>query len=71
MTSSARRGAATADGLSAADIGANRYDACFGGHEHMPQELPPNIHVVGSPMACDWGEANYRHRIMSVTIPEG
>lgn len=65
------RGAQTADGLSAADMGAASYDACFGGHEHMPQVLAPNIHVVGSPLACDWGEANYRHRIMSVTIPEG
>ncbi len=58
-------------GLSAADIGADRYDACFGGHVHLAQELNPNIHVVGSPMAVDWGEVNYKHRIMAVTIPEG
>ena len=58
-------------GLSAEDIGASEYNACFAGHIHLAQELKPNIHVVGSPMPMDWGEANYRHRIMSVTIPEG
>lgn len=58
-------------GLSAADIGADKYDACFAGHIHLPQLVKPNIHVVGSPLACDWGEANYRHRIISITIPEG
>jgi DNA repair exonuclease SbcCD nuclease subunit len=58
-------------GLSIVDIGAEKYDACFAGHIHLAQELPPNIYVVGSPMAMSWSEANYRHRIITVTIPEG
>lgn len=58
-------------GLSADDIGAGYYDACFAGHVHLAQEVKPNIHIVGSPCCMDAGEINYRHRIMSVTIPEG
>jgi DNA repair exonuclease SbcCD nuclease subunit len=57
-------------GLTAADIGANKYDACFAGHVHLAQFVKPNIHVVGSPICQDFGELNYRHRIMAVTIPE-
>ncbi len=57
-------------GLSANDIGADKYDACFAGHIHLAQLVKPNIHVVGSPCVIDAGELNYRHRIMAVTIPE-
>lgn len=57
-------------GVSADDVGADKYDACFAGHVHLAQEVGPNIHVVGSPMAMDFGELNYRHRIMAATIPE-
>lgn len=58
-------------GLSAADIGADSYDAVFAGHVHLAQTLPGRIYVVGSPICQDFGELNYRHRIMAVTIPEG
>jgi hypothetical protein len=58
-------------GLTAADIGASRYAAVFAGHVHLAQTIHGNIHVVGSPICEDFGELNYRHRIMAVTIPEG
>lgn len=58
-------------GLSAEDIGADMYDACIGGHEHMPQNLQPNITYCGSPCAMDWGEVNFQHRLLAIDIAEG
>lgn len=57
-------------GLTPDDIGASVYDVCVGGHIHIPQHIPPNIHYVGSPFAMTWSEANTEHRILALTIDE-
>ncbi len=44
-------------GLTAADIHANRYHMCIGGHLHRYQR-DKNILYVGSPFAMDWSDAN-------------
>jgi DNA repair exonuclease SbcCD nuclease subunit len=57
-------------GYTIADLGAKQYNVCVGGHIHFPQFIPPNIYFAGSPFPMTWGEANTRHRILSITIDE-
>lgn len=59
----------TASGLSADEIGAANYDICIGGHIHVPQHVG-NIYFAGSPFPMDWGEVNYQHRFLTVSISE-
>ena len=44
--------------LTARDLLPNHYMFCIGGHLHLQQNLSGNVWYVGSPFACDWGEAN-------------
>jgi len=45
-------------GLVPADLGADAYTYCIGGHIHLPQQVEKNIWYAGSPYCCDWGEVN-------------
>lgn len=58
------------DGISVEDLGAKYYDMCVGGHIHLPQIIKPNIYYAGSPFPMTWGEVNYDHRILQLTIDE-
>jgi DNA repair exonuclease SbcCD nuclease subunit len=55
-------------GLAKADLFPENYSLCIGGHIHKPQHLEPNIYYVGSPFAMDWGEVNFKHRILAVDL---
>lgn len=41
------------------DLMMHKYDWCFGGHLHKHQVIKNSMYV-GSPFACDWGEANQK-----------
>lgn len=40
------------------DLHPHVYRYCVGGHIHLQQKIGKNVWYVGSPFACDWGEAN-------------
>ncbi len=55
-------------GITPADMGADTYSLCVGGHIHRPQFLKPNIYFCGSPFPTSWAEANIVHRMLAVEI---
>jgi hypothetical protein len=40
-----------------------KFRMCVGGHIHKPQAIG-NVHYVGSPFSCDWGEVNQAKRLL-------
>jgi DNA repair exonuclease SbcCD nuclease subunit len=48
--------------FSVQDLQPDKYDQCLGGHIHLPQHVADNVAYIGSPFACDWGEANQQKR---------
>lgn len=56
--------------ISVADLHADKYQFCIGGHIHFQQRVHGNVWYVGSPFATDWGEANQQKGYLLVDTKE-
>ena len=60
-------GKASEVGIEPGELYPDSYRFCVGGHIHLHQKIEPNIYYCGSPFCQDWGEANARKGLVSVT----
>lgn len=51
----------TMKGNTAEDIYLDQYDAAFGGHIHLHQQITERSYYIGSPFCQDWSEVNTLH----------
>ena len=53
------------------DIVGTQYDAAFGGHLHIHQEIDQSVYYIGSPFCQEWGDANQQKGHLGAEVKNG